>query len=366
MKFLFFFVHPSKYHLFRETINTLMEKNHDVDVIITKKEMLEYLVRKEKWNYINIFPKGRKIRSVSPIISASINFFRTLYRLLKFIDKKKYDLFITDDLLTIVGKIKKVPSILFQDDDLKAVPESAILLKTANYVLSPKATKIGKYEKKKLGFNGFKASAYLHPNVFQPNRDKIKVFNPSADNYFLIRLVSLRATHDIGKNGISNNELDALINILSANGKIFISSERALPQKYNPYLIRLKHEDIFHAIAFADLFISDSQTMTSEAGYLGVPFIRYNDFINKISYLDELENRYKLGYGIKTGEERTLYQKVQELLYDKSKKGEWVKKRNKMLSETIDLSSFMIWLLANFPESINTFHEDADIPQEFE
>lgn len=53
-----------------------------------------------------------------------------------------------------------------------------------------------------------------------------------------------------------------------------------------------------HVMAFASLYIGDSQTMAAEAGVLGVPFVRFNDFVGRIGYLRELEDTYELGYGI--------------------------------------------------------------------
>jgi len=40
-----------------------------------------------------------------------------------------------------------------------------------------------------------------------------------------------------------------------------------------------------HVMAFASLYIGDSQTMAAEAGVLGVPFVRFNDFVGRIGYL---------------------------------------------------------------------------------
>lgn len=51
-------------------------------------------------------------------------------------------------------------------------------------------------------------------------------------------------------------------------------------------------------VAFASLYIGDSQTMAAEAGVLGVPFVRFNDFVGRIGSLRELEDVYELGYGI--------------------------------------------------------------------
>ena len=44
--------------------------------------------------------------------------------------------------------------------------------------------------------------------------------------------------------------------------------------------------DMHQVMAHASLYIGDSQTMAAEAGVLGVPFIRCNDFVGRIGYLD--------------------------------------------------------------------------------
>ena len=69
-----------------------------------------------------------------------------------------------------------------------------------------------------------------------------------------------------------------------------------------------------HALYYADIYIGDSQTMTAEAAVLGTPALRFNDFVGKLSYLEELEHKYELTYGIKTSEPEKLYEKIREIL----------------------------------------------------
>ena len=366
MNFLFYFVHPSKFHLFRHTINSLKKRGHKVDVLITTKDILEDLVKAESWNYKNIFPEGRKMKGIPTYVGAGINALRTLYRLEKYLWKKKYDLFITDDLITINGKLRKTHSILFQDDDITAVPESALVLRFATHILTPHCSDMGKYSYKKIPFHGYKALSYLHPSKFTPNIEVIKQFNPKLKRYFILRLVFLKSTHDVGKSGLNNDDVLNLIELLKPYGKIFITSERKLSQYLEEYRIKIAANDILHALFYADLLISDSQTMSSEAGVLGTPYIRYNDFVGRISYLDELENKYNLGIGIKTKFKEKLFSTVKELLSKPNLKEEWGEKRSKMLSEKIDMSDFMIWLFENYPESINVIKENPDYQYRFQ
>ena len=88
MRFLFFFIHPAYFHVFRNTINLLKQKGHKVDIVITSKDVLEELVLNEGWNYKNIFPNGRKIKWLPTYLSAFINLIVTIIRIEKYIFKK--------------------------------------------------------------------------------------------------------------------------------------------------------------------------------------------------------------------------------------------------------------------------------------
>lgn len=105
-------------------------------------------------------------------------------------------------------------------------------------------------------------------------------------------------------------------------------------------------------MAFSDLYIGDSQAMTAEAGVLGVPFIGFDDFVGKIGYLNDLEQKYELGYGIKPENEEELYKKVNELLTNPDRKSQWSKKLAKMLADKIAVDRFITELVENYPDSI--------------
>ena len=100
MKILFFLIHPAKFHQCRITINYLIAKGHKVEIIILGRDILEELVINEGWDYKIIFPRGRKWKGVNVLISAGLLFFPTIYKLYKLSKSKKYDLFLTDDLLS--------------------------------------------------------------------------------------------------------------------------------------------------------------------------------------------------------------------------------------------------------------------------
>ena len=351
--YLFFFVHPSKFHVFRHTINYLKNNGHQVDIVITQKDVLDQLVKNEGWTYTNIFPKGRKIRNIPTLLSAGINFIITIFRLYRYVGKKKYDLFITDDLLVYIGKIKKIPSVVLVDDDLSVVKQFSLVLKMATHCLAPSITDLEEFNRKKIGFNGYKELAYLHPNHFSPNLSVVKTINPGQEKYFFIRLVLLKSYHDMGKQGLSDENLRSLISVLEPHGKVFISSERILPEDLKKYQLTIEPSQIAHVLYFAEMYIGDSQTMSSEAAVLGVPTFRINDFAGKISVMNEKEEKYGLSKNYLSDEFPFMMDDIIEVLDSGKCKKKSSEKILKMLAEKIDLSAFMEWFFENYPDSLN-------------
>ena len=117
-----------------------------------------------------------------------------------------------------------------------------------------------------------------------------------------------------------------------------------------PYRLTINPMDIHHLLAFAKAVIGDSQTMSAEAGVLGTPYIRYNDFVGKIGYLRELEEVYKLGFGITPDYPEKLLVKAEELASGSNVKAVFQKRREKMLSEKINAADFLSEVVVGFLE----------------
>lgn len=361
--FLFFFVHPSKFHVFKNTINHLISNGHSVEILITSKDVLEDLIKSEGWVYTNIFPEGRKFKNISPYISAGINFFRTIYRLLKYVKNKKYDLLITDDLLVYVGKFKRIPSIAFTDDDIHVVKQFSLILKSSDYILAPRITDLGRFSNKKISFEGYKELAYLHPNQFSPLTTGIE--DIIKDDFFILRLVSLTAYHDVGKSGITKEKAQKIIKLLKKHGKVYISAERELSPELEKYRLKIEPHQLKDVLAKAKMYIGDSQTMSSEAAILGVPSFRFNDFVGKIGVMDEKDEKYNLSKSYKTNEFEKLMIDLEKAL----KGGSFFKNikinQQRMLSEKVDLTNFMVWLFESFPSSIETIKNTDNYQKKF-
>lgn len=361
---LFFFVHPAKFHLSRATVNQLKKEGHQVDVIITGRDILEELVQNEGWEYKKIFSKGRKISWLHVWISASIFIVLTVLKLLQLTWRKKYDLFITDDCLTFVGRIKRTPSVFVTDDDLSAVPESSILMASANYILAPEICELGKYNSKKWGYYGYKSIFHLHPNRFQVDVNKIDE-NLRDKEYFFIRTVSATSTHDVGKRGIGDELLRKLIETLEPYGKIVLNSERKLPQDLQKYVLDFHKNDVAHYVAKAKIFLSDSTTMCAEAAVMGVPAVEIDDWFNDFKQYDELNGKYQLLFGYGVDDFEPIKTKIEELMKEPNLSEVFAERQKVMLTEKIDATAFLLWMIKEYPESSKEFFEDTTMQLKF-
>jgi len=351
MHYLFHLGHPAHFHLFKNVISALKQNKHEVSILIKKKDILEELLINAGFPYYNLLPRGRKDSK----IGIALGMLEADLKMFAFCRKHKPDLLIgTSISISHVSMILRTPSINVNEDDCDVVPlYSKLSYPWASTILTPEVCRTGKWDYKTVKYPGYHELAYLHPNHFVPDKKVVGRYFSADEPYFIVRFAKLKAHHDAGIKGISSQVAERLIHLLVPKGKIYITSERELEPQFEKYRMIINPLDIHHVMAYAQLYIGDSQTMAAEAGVLGTPFVRFNDFVGRISYLSELENIYNLGYGIKTNEVERFFRVIDELLNIPELKTEWKKRRMRMLNEKIDTSKFMSWFIENYPESIN-------------
>jgi uncharacterized protein len=363
MKILIYLHHPAQFYLFRITIHNLIAKGHELIILATKKDILEKLLENEGLPYLNVLPNGRKDNKVAIAKGLLIQDFR----LLKICLKQKPDILIgTSTEICHIGRILGIPNIFVNEDDLGIIPlVGKIAYPFAENILVPNICNTGKWKYKAITYSGYHELAFLHPNHFVPSEKVVtRYFNPH-NKYFVIRFAKLTAHHDRGNTGLSDNFAEKIIKMLEPFGEVYITSERELKSKFEKYRLVINPLDIHHVIAFAQIFIGDSQSMAAEAGVLGTPFIRVNNFVGRIGFLADLENTYKLGFGIKPAEEETLFSTIKALLNTPDMKDVWKIRRQKMLEDKIDVASFFTWIIDSYPDSIRILKENPDYSDRF-
>lgn len=365
MRYLFYLAHPAHFHLFRHTLRALKEHGHTVMVTTKTKDVLRKLLEESGIPFVNIAEKERKDSRTG----IALSFLQRTKAHWKIARSFKPDIFIsTSAEFAPFAKLLGIKSVAVFEDDLYIFPVySKIFVPFLNHQLCPVSCSAAQWDehKKTIKYNANQELAYLHPTYYQPNREKIKgIFEEGRMNFF-IRFARLTAWHDENVSGISNKLAIEIVTALAPYGKIHLSSERELPPELEPYRIQVKASDILDVLYYADLYIGDSQTMTAEAAVLGTPAIRFNDFVGKLGYLEELEHTYGLTYGIPTDRPDRLLATIQTLVTTPDLKLKWQEKRKKMLEQTISPTPFFTWFFENYPDSARQIQEQPDLINRF-
>ena len=336
MKILFDFGHPAHVHLFRNLINKVTNEGGEVLATTRDKDVTVDLCKAYH------IPQIILSRAYSGnIIAGCWEFFKRTVKLLRISYKFKPDALLGSSMsIGIVGRIFNRPSFVFVEDDAHIVPIFAyIAYPTCNFVVTPDCLRHENYGKKHLMYSGYHELAYLHPDHFMPDPSVPRSIGLDIDKpYFIIRFVSFKAHHDMIASGLPLEAARTLVNILSNYGKVLITTEGQLRDEFKKYQFPLPPEKLHDVLAFASMYIGDSQTVSIEASMLGVPSMRCNTFVGRITCLEELENKYGLTRGFLPNETDRLISKTQEWLSNlENVKAQMQSRRKIMLEDKINL-----------------------------
>ena len=236
-----------------------------------------------------------------------------------------------------VSKLVGAKSIVMCEDDAGVIPvQRRLSYPWASAIVTPDSLKHENYGERHLTYPSYQKLFYLHPNRFTPDSSVRKELGVSdGEKYAIIRLSALKAHHDRGVTGITNELLYKVIELVKGNIRLFISSEDIPGGEFEAYRLPLTPERIHHALAFAEFFLGDSQSMTMEAALVGTPSFRLSSFAGRISAIRELGD-YGLAFGFKPGQENLLLDKLEKVLAIERREYEFNLRRETMISEKID------------------------------
>lgn len=341
MKFLIDIGHPAHVHLFKNFIKQMSSKGHEFLVTAREKEITFRLLEAYDIDYV---PVGKIKSGILNLIIEWLKRDIQVYRLAK---KFKPD-YILGTLNPTVGHVSKllgVPSIIFTDYEPSSIRFPLAYYFTVPFVdriLVPDAVRHD-YGKKSVKIPTFKELAYLHPKNFTPDHHLLeKVGLLEDEKYAILRFVSWGAHHDLSNRGFSDEEKWSLVSQLGKYCKVFISSESSLPSKFEPFRLPIKPHEMHSFLFYSSLLVCDSQTMATEAALLGVPVIRFNDFVGEsdMGNFHTLERKYGLLYNLLDFQD--VLETSSELISDNRVKVKWDKKRRELLKEHVDLTEYLV------------------------
>lgn len=332
--------HPAHVHLFKNLYFTLVNNNHNLTVTVRDIPSATELLRNLKIPYTVI---GEKYNSW---LKKAFQQFNYLFELKKVAKKSKIEIAIGTSLnITHLSLISKVTSIVLDDDDDDVEP---IFVRFghpfADFLFTPDSIFMNRKRKKNTIFHpATHECAYLHPRRYQPDPGILDELELFEKRFFILRFNAFKAHHDVGHGGITLEQQHKLVKLLEPYGRVLITTEGSINESLKKYQLRISADRIHDLLHYADMFIGDSQTMTTEAAILGTPSFKCNSFAGILSVPNEIEHKYRLCRSFKVTDFDLMYSEIEKQVNTGSVKEEQKIRVEKFFQDKIDLTGFLLW-----------------------
>jgi uncharacterized protein len=342
MKIAVFANTPAQVHFFRNMCVELKIRGHEVFIL--------YRDYGETKDLIEEFGLPAFLYCTPPIskIGKLLSLPKNVVMAARYLRDKKVDVvmgFGVYDAYT--SFLLNVPCIVFTDSEPSAnnftyAIQFKLYVPFVDYVITPNSYR-QKLGKNHIKVNSYKELAYLHPNYYRPNDDIYDLLGIGKDEkYAILRFNAFDAVHDAGIIGFTNHDKIRLVNELEKFMNVFISTESILPDEIIDRVMKIPKNRIHDALYYSQLLVTDTQTMATEAAYLGVPTVRCNRFVGKndMGNFIDLEYKYELMYNFSKPSE--AIEKAILLANNFNLKNEWQLRRSILLNDKIDIIQFLI------------------------
>ncbi|MCB0837192.1 MAG: DUF354 domain-containing protein [Bacteroidetes bacterium] len=353
--------HPAHVHLFKNFAWKMQERGHKVLFTTRKKEISHILLENLGFEHI-VFGKHYK-----KTLGKLWGIFKFDTQLLNVSLRFKPDIFIS--MGSIYGShaamMVRKPNILLQDTEHASL-QHKITVPFCDVMLNPVCFH-RKLTEKQMFYQGYHELAYLHKNYFTPDPGILKELGvEEGEKFTIVRLVSWNASHDVGHSGLTVENKIKAVQEFAKLSKVFITSEDELPAELKQYQIKILPEKIHDALYYASLLYGESATMASECAMLGTPSIFLDN--DGRGYTDELEEKYQLVFNFTESPEDQMksIEKGIEILSHPDLKMEWRARTEKMLSEKIDVTAFLVWFVEQYPQSLTAMKENPEVQYQFQ
>lgn len=337
VRVIFSIQHPAHVHLFRNAIRELQKRGDEVKVYARENELVSTLLECYDIEHEILAPQADSIFQLAKV---ELSYEYRLTRRARVFDP---------DVMVAVGGVgisrpamlTGAKCLIFADTE-HAKLQNMLAFPFADQIYTPECYR-DDINHKQIRYPGYHELAYLHPDRFQPNPDRLRKHGINIDNTIsVVRFVGWNAHHDIGQRGFSLEAKQEIVSILNSEGDVYVSSEGGIPEDLQAYELSIPPFLIHELLAEANYYIGESGTMATEAAVLGTPAIRCNSFVesDNAGVFCELENEYSLLYS--TSDEEMATDKLEEFISNDDIQREWNARRDRLLDEKCDTTKYII------------------------
>ena len=342
LRVLFDVGHPAQVHLFRNAIRELGDRGHETFVTSREKEVTNDLLEAYGIDHVSLSRRGDSTLSlVWETLTREV-------RLLSFARRFGPDVLVSRlgpvpaHVSALLGCRHVVVSDTYVDRPLIRRIHQGVTLPFVDTICVPESFELPIADEKRRPLD-FQELAYLHPAYFEPDRDVLAANDiDPGDPYFVVRVSGWDAYHDAGHAGLGPATVRRLIERLKEHGAVYISAEGDLPSDLERHRLTIPPADIHHVLYYADLYVGDSGTMSTEAAILGTPAIRTNTMVGEDDehVFRALEDRYDLLRSYADAD-RAL-EAVEEILSFGIDCIDWQQRRERLLAEQPDVTDRIV------------------------
>lgn len=334
MKILVEVTHPAHAHFFKHPLELWWGQGHDLLVTSRTKDCTTGLLGRIGVEHL-VLSSQSKSGMFSMVRELAVRN-RALSRVVR---KFKPDVLcgLGGTSAAQVGFATGRPSVVFYDTE-SARLQNLLTYPFATLVCVPECYTGRVPRRRTARYRGYHELSYLHPDYFAPDRDVALAngLSPRHETY-LLRLVSWRASHDVGIKGWSVETLMAVVDFLSQRGKVLISAEGPLPAKLETLRYHGAPDQLHHVLAFSRLYVGESATMASEASMLGVPAIYAAPSYR--GYVSDQERRYGFVRFVERPTQSSIVSAMAQLF--EIPRERIAAEQARMLSEVVDVARFV-------------------------
>ena len=334
--------HPAQVHLFRNALAELQERGHETFVTSREKEVTVPLLDAYGIEHRPLSTRGDSLPELLAELAVRE---RRLYGVARRFDP--------DVILSRLGPapahvsaLQGCRHVVVSDTHIDSTPMRLLkytaTLPFADTVCAPPEMEIPIDPQRRRPLP-FQELAYLHPRYFDPDPTVLRRVGIDPDEpYFVVRTAGWDAYHDVGHAGLSPEGLRDLVGTLSAYGRVFVSAEGDVPADVEAERLGTDPADIHHVLYYADLYVGDSGTMSTEAALLGTPAIRTNTMVGPDDEVvfRQLEEEYGLLQSFT--DERAALATVERLVSAGLDQDVWAQRRQRLLEEQPDVTERLV------------------------
>lgn len=357
---------PAQVHFYRNIIKALEQKGIEAHVAARDYgETVPLLEDLKIDHFVYSRPTSSKFGKIASMPSDVI-------RATRWFDRFDIGLIIGFGVIDVFTSVLRgVPNLIFSDSEPMIDASHFYTLQFKAFMPFVDNIITPSYFRQDLGRNHLKVKslkemAYLHPSYFAPDDSIYDLLSLSkGEPYVILRFNAFDAVHDLGIGGFSDNDKGELVRRLEEHCAVFISSENGVPSDLRSRVIKVPKSRIHDALYYAQMLVTDTQTMATEAAILGTPTVRCNSFVGPkdMGNFIELEKNFDLIVNL--SRPRDAIERAEELVEDEGAKADWRRKRGRLLNEYVDITALMTWLITNYPLNMKRLIDHPDMQRKF-